>query len=126
MLTASALYRLADIFDPLEQAVGRIDRIIVSGGMTKSRDTLAIFADALGRDIEVASETEASLRGAALHGLWQRGISVDERKSGRVLRFDKGCARQHRERREEQRRLVKMFSHSCAGTTPAALSAPGR
>jgi len=110
VLTTSALYRLADIFDLLEKSVGRIARIIVSGGMTRSADALAILADVLGRDLEVARETEASLRGAALHALRSNGSTSREAKRGRIIRCEKKLAKKHRARREKQRYLVEQAS----------------
>ncbi len=108
--TTSALYRLASIFDLLEQSVGRIDRIIVSGGMTKSPDILAILADALGRNLEIASESEASLRGAALHALEGNGSVLVGAKRGRKVRCNKTLTRKHRARRDKQQRFLRMVS----------------
>lgn len=107
--TTGALYRLADIFDLLEESVGKIDRIIVSGGMTKSAGVLGILADALGRDVELAVETEASLRGAALHALGKTDLSPV--KKGRIIRFHDRYAEMHRVRREKQRALGLRISH---------------
>jgi gluconokinase len=110
-LITGALYRLADIFDFLEQSVGRIDRIIVSGGMTKSAGVVSILADALGRDLELASEAEASLRGAALHALARGEESYPApRKRGRILRFNKRFAKLHRARRKTQHTFFEVLS----------------
>ncbi len=109
-LITSTLYRLTDIFGLLEQSLGRISRIIVSGGLSKSPETVAIFADTLGRDLEVASETEASLRGAALHALRLNGCAAPESKRGRVIRCDKKLTRKHQRRREKQQQFLTRLS----------------
>ncbi len=109
-LTTSAFYRLADIFDLLEQSVGGIDRIIVSGGMTKSAAALRILADALARHLELAIETEASLRGAALHALADGGDFLPAHKRGRVIRCNANRAELHRRRRHKQRLFAKSLA----------------
>jgi len=55
----------------MEKASGRAKQIIVSGGILKSPASLQVAADALGRDVCVSPEAEASLRGAAVYVLEQ-------------------------------------------------------
>jgi gluconokinase len=109
-LMTSALYRIADIFDKLEPAVGRIRRIIVSGGLTRSEDIVAILADALGRDLELAINTEASLRGAALHALAHGADFLPPQNQGRIIRCNKTFAELHHGRRAKQRRFAHEWS----------------
>jgi gluconokinase len=109
-LMTSALYPIADIFDELEQSVGRIRRIIVSGGLAKSESTVAILADALERDLELAIDTEASLRGAALHALAQGTDFFSAQKKGRIIHSNRTFAKLHRARRAKQRRFACEWS----------------
>jgi gluconokinase len=111
-LITAALYRLADVFDILEQAIGRIDRIIVSGGMTKSRAIVEILADALGRAVELSTDKEASLRGAALHALNKEEVSAAKKAS--IIPCNKKFAEQHRARRETQHYLAKSLQNDGA------------
>src|SRR5205814_5805956 len=67
--TCATFYRVANILERLETKTGRAEQIIVSGGILRSKESLPVLADALGRDIGVASEAEASLRGAAVYVL---------------------------------------------------------
>jgi gluconokinase len=113
-LMTSALYRVAEIFDDVQNAVGRVRRIVVSGGMTKPTGIVEILADALERNIEVAADTEASLRGAAVHALWLRGKLPAVARPGRRVFCDKQLSRLHRQRREEQRRLTKQLHGSAS------------
>jgi gluconokinase len=109
-LITSALYRIADIFDSLEQSVGQIDRIIISGGMSRSRSVPGILADVLGRHLEIATETEASLRGAALYALAKGEDFRPAEKKGRMVRFNKVFVRLHRARRENSTCLTNALS----------------
>ncbi|MBK9163475.1 MAG: gluconokinase [Acidobacteria bacterium] len=69
----SVVYRLAEIFGRLE-SVCPVREVIASGGaITASPVWPQMIADVLGRDIEVNSEPEASLRGAVLLALEKTG-----------------------------------------------------
>ncbi|MGI9115315.1 MAG: gluconokinase [Chthoniobacterales bacterium] len=105
--TTSAFYRLADIFDLLEKSIGPIERIIISGGMSRSPEIVAILADALGRNLELGIETEASLRGAALHA--QNGQLISPVARGRLIRSNNALAELHRRRRRKQRLFARSF-----------------
>ncbi|MBV9010377.1 MAG: carbohydrate kinase [Verrucomicrobia bacterium] len=113
-LMVSALYRVADIFDDIETAVGRVKRIIVSGGMTKLSGLVQVLADVLARDIEVAADTEASLRGAAVHAFALTGELPRIARPGRRVYFDKGLSKMHRQRREEQREFEERLQDSAS------------
>ncbi len=106
----SAFYRLAEVFDLLEQCAGPIERVIVSGGMTRSSAVVGILADVLRRDLELAAETEASLRGAALHALVTTGDFAPAKERGRIIRVDEHSAELHRVRREKQRSFADALS----------------
>lgn len=120
-LTTGALYRLADVFDLVEQSVGDTDRIIVSGGMTRSAGVLEILADALGRDLELAIDREASLRGAAFYAVFRDGNLLSARQIGRIIRSEKVLTKLHQARRQEQRQLAKVLSTAGVAQSRSAL-----
>jgi gluconokinase len=108
--TSATFYRLADILELLEQRTGPAKRIIVSGGILRSREALRILADALGRDVSVSAQAEASLRGAAVYVLEKLGLKPAPLRAPKMIRYDRALATKHRDRRERQRRLEKEFS----------------
>jgi gluconokinase len=109
-ITTSAYYRLADILELLEQANGRADELIVSGGIRNSPASLAILADALGRDIRVAAEAESSLRGAAIYALEKLGAALKPTRAGKIVRHKPALAEQHRSRRARQNALEALLA----------------
>ena len=108
-ITTSGFYQLADILERLEQAIGTAQQVIVSGGILKSPASLAILADALGRDIRINAVTESSLRGAVIYGLEKLGARVPSLPAGRLIRHRRRLAEQHRERRERQNVLEQLL-----------------
>lgn len=108
--TTAVFYRLAQIFDLVEGATVRGRRIIVSGGILHSIAAIKLLADAIGRDVEIAREAEASLRGAAVHALKQMGIEVKIESAGRTVRCLRALAAKHRERRQRQIDLEKVLT----------------
>lgn len=120
--TTSVFYRLAQILELIESAVGRSSRIVVSGGILRSDASIKLLADALGRDIRVAKDTEASLRGAALHALNQLGVKIATVPATKLIKCNRALARKHRQRRQQQidleTLLVGRSSKSVVGTAP--------
>ena len=114
---AAVSYRLADILELLEGAIGRAKKIIVSGGILQSPASLQILADALGRNLETCANQEASLRGAAVHALEQLGIRVLPPKRGRRIRPHPKNSIRAQENRTRQRQLEKLLTRAPA---PAA------
>jgi gluconokinase len=110
--TTAVFYRLGQIIDLIEAATRRSHRIIVSGGIVHSVPAIKLLADAIGRDVEIARELEASLRGAALHALNQEGIKVSAAGGGRVVKWDRALTAKHRKRRERQIELEKILTSS--------------
>jgi len=108
--TCATFYRLADILKLLEQKCGRAKQIIVSGGILYSTGPLPLLADALGRDIGVSAQAEASLRGAALYVLERLGTKPAPLPKPKLIRHDRVLAAKHRIRRERQRRLENQLS----------------
>ena len=108
--TSAVCYRLADILDRLESAIGRAKKIVVSGGILQSPASLQILADALGRDLEICADQEASLRGAAVHVLEQLGGKTSRPKYSRRVCRDPASAAKARDHRECQVRLEQFFS----------------
>jgi gluconokinase len=105
----AVFYRLWQILQGLEGSVGRMRRIIVSGGILQSPASVALLADAIGRNIEKSLETEASMRGAAVYALNQLGIQLKAGRRGEIVKHDPKLARMHRARREQQIQLEKEF-----------------
>lgn len=108
--TCAVYYRLGEILDLIERPAGRPKEVIVSGGILHSRASLRLLADALGRDLRISSELEASLRGAAVYVLEKLGRKVAPLRKGNIVRHDRVLAEQHRVRRERQVALEKLFS----------------
>jgi gluconokinase len=108
--TCATFYRLADILESLEAKSGRAHQVIVSGGILHSKAALPLLADALGRDIAVSAQTEASLRGAALYVLEKLGVKPAPLPKPKLIRHDRVLAAKHRIRRERQRRLENQLS----------------
>jgi gluconokinase len=106
---ASVCYRLGDILEKLESATGRAEKIIVAGGIQQSPAWLQLLADSLGRDLALAPEPEASLRGAAVYALSQLGAKVPEPKKFKVIPHHPGKARASASARARQRELEKIL-----------------
>lgn len=101
--TTSVFYRLAQILELIESAAGPQQAIIVSGGIVSSSPaSLHLLADSLGRDVRVAAEPEASLRGAAVYALEKLGCVSVRPTTGRTVRANQALAAKHRARREQQ------------------------
>lgn len=68
-ITEAFLYRLAAIADEIAKARSGAPKWIVSGGGMKSKASLRRLANVFGQSVHANPEAEASLRGAAVHGL---------------------------------------------------------
>jgi gluconokinase len=112
--TTAVFYRLAEILALIEKSRGRATEIIVSGGAVHSAATLALLADALGRDLGVSREAEASLRGAARYVLEKLGYQSDPGSKSRRVRHERRLAEKHRARRARQVALESMLSENGA------------
>jgi gluconokinase len=109
--TTSVFNRISQILDLLETALGRAERVIVAGGVVRSMPMLQVLADAIGHDLEVCREPEASLRGAAVHALNCLGDSPAPLPKGKIISYDSMLAARHRENRERQIALEKLLAH---------------
>jgi gluconokinase len=98
----AVFYRLAQILELIEDATAPSRRVIVSGGIVHSVAAIRLLADAIGRDVEIAREAEASLRGAAVHALNQMGIEVGEKSASKMIKCNRVLAAKHRRRRQRQ------------------------
>jgi gluconokinase len=107
--TCAVFYRLGEILDLVEASVGRTREVIVSGGILRSPASIRLLADALGRDLRVSREPEASLRGAAVYVLGALGRQVDPLPKGRIARYDRALAKKHRVRRACQIALEELL-----------------
>jgi gluconokinase len=108
--TTAVFYRLAEILALIEKNRGRATEIIVSGGAVHSAATLSLLADALGRDLYVSREAEASLRGAARYVLEKLGYQSGPERKPRRVRHDRRLTAKHRARRARQVALELMLS----------------
>ena len=106
----ATFYRLADILELLGETNGRAKQIIVSGGILRSKPSLRLLADSLGRDIYVSAQKEASLRGAAVYVLEKLGSAATALPKPKLIRHDPNLGAKHRVRRERQRGLEKRLS----------------
>jgi gluconokinase len=107
--TCAVFYRLGEILDLIESAARPAEHIIVSGGIVHSAASLRLLADALGRNIRVSSEPEASLRGAAVYAHEHLGYKLTPLRKGRIVRHSPALAIKHRFRRERQAALEKLL-----------------
>lgn len=103
-------FRLAEILEQIEAALGRPKKIIVSGGIQQSPAWLQILANSLGRDLEICTDQEASLRGAAVHALEQLGHKIPVPKFEERIRHNRSAARQAREERARQQSLEALLA----------------
>ena len=106
----ATFYRLADILELLEQNAGRARQIVVSGGILRSKPSLRLLADSLGRDISVSAQKEASLRGAAVYVLEKLGHAPAPLPEPKVIRHNADLAAKHRMRRQRQALLETTLS----------------
>lgn len=107
--TTSVFYRLAQILELMETAVGSAQEVIVSGGILHSSPALRLLADALGRNLRISPESEASIRGAAVYALEKLGYEASGLTRGRIVKYSRTLAAEHRKRREQQVQLEKLL-----------------
>ncbi|MBO1436626.1 ribulokinase [Meiothermus sp. CFH 77666] len=62
--------------ETLEQAVGPLERVVVTGGLSQSDPILQTYANVLGTPLEVSPTPQASARGAALYGALAAGFPL--------------------------------------------------
>jgi gluconokinase len=109
-ITCAVYYRLGAILDLIETSGAAAKEIIVSGGILHSPASLRLLADAIGRDLRISSEPEASLRGAAVFALAKLGHEQAPLRKGRIVRHRPALAVRHRLRRERQVALEDLLS----------------
>ncbi len=105
----SVFLRLSSILEVLEGSFGNAKRIIVSGGILRSPASLQLLANALGRDVEVCVEQEASLRGAAVHALTKMGETPRPLREGRIVRHDRRTTTRMRRQKRRQEVLERIL-----------------
>jgi gluconokinase len=109
-ITCAVFYRLSEILDLVETCTGRAREVIVSGGILHSPASIRLLADALGRDLRVSAEPEASLRGAAVYVLEALECRADPLRRGKIVRHDRALAEKHHVRRACQIALEDLLS----------------
>jgi gluconokinase len=106
----STFYRLAQILELTEAATTPPTELIISGGILRSHSLLPVLADALRRDLIVASEPEASIRGAAVYVLQQLGAKLAPLHNGKKVRHNADLSAKHQARRARQQALEGTLS----------------
>ena len=114
--TAAVCHRLAEIFERLENTLGEVNRVVVSGGILQSPASLQILANSLGRDLVTCADQEASLRGAAVRALEQSGRKVPSPKCAHRIRHDQKQFVQAQAERRRQMQLEEFFSARALST----------
>ncbi|MEO8205331.1 MAG: gluconokinase [Chthoniobacterales bacterium] len=77
-ITEGFYFRLAKIAAMLSSVKGASPKWIVSGGVLKSPSALKRLSNIFGQPIYASPEPEASLRGAAVYALEQRGAKIQQ------------------------------------------------
>ena len=110
-ITESVFLRLSQIAQALPPCEGGSRSYRVAGGIQHSPDALQRLTNCLGEPVEVCSEPEASLRGAAIFALEQNGSEVAELTSGQVLQPNPEAVDAFQEARRKQIDLEALLSH---------------
>jgi L-ribulokinase len=76
LLEATA-YGTRLIVETLEAAIGTIEEVRATGGMSGVPFIMQLYADVLGRELRASDSPHASARGAALYGAMAAGVEVD-------------------------------------------------
>jgi gluconokinase len=98
-------YRLAAVIE----AIGAVDSVVATGrGMLASADWLQIFADVLGRPVEVSAVAEGSARGAAVVALEKLGLPVPPAPIAYVVEPRPERHEIHRRAMEEQLETMRL------------------
>jgi gluconokinase len=98
-------FRFAEIVDLMPE----VEEIVATGGgLVHDEEWCQIIADALGRPIVASAVEEASLRGAAIVGLEQLGLSPEEAPLGKTFEPRVEHADAYRAARERQQRLYRV------------------
>lgn len=96
-------YRLAAIAEEIARSRrGASPKWIVSGGGMKTRASLRRLANVLGESVYANPEAEASLRGAAIHGLELLGVPARQPKLGAPILPDAEIHARHVDARARQ------------------------
>ena len=106
----STYHRLAQIADLLEATQKTRFKIVVSGGVRHSSESLQRLANILGRPIRPCAEPEASLRGAAVHALQRLGAKTATLPLLPLISSQPNVARLFREARLRQEALEQRMS----------------
>lgn len=114
-VTDASYLRLAQIADLLPKPPRQPMKFIVSGGIVKSPQLLGRLANALNKSLIVSTESEASLRGAAVFALTKTGYAPAPLSSESTVAPDKTAAAAFAAAGKRQmalEKLVTQFSHS--------------
>jgi gluconokinase len=108
-LRQAALEGVAFRFAEIADLMPEVDEIVATGGgLVHDEDWCQIMADGLGRAIAVSAVEEASLRGAAVVGLEQLGLPIDDAPLGKTFEPRAEHADAYRAARERQEELYRV------------------
>jgi len=108
-ITEATHHRIARALDLLgENGIGA-QKLIVSGGITKSASAIERLANVLGHPIYPNGEPDTALRGAAVFALEKLGYPIPGHKLINPIKPRKAAAREYAEARERQRRIEELL-----------------
>lgn len=109
-LRQAALEGVAFRFAAIAELLPEVEEIVATGGgLLHDPDWLQIMADALARPVVVSAVEEASLRGAAVSILRQRGHEPEDAPVAGRYEPREEAAEAYRSAREEQQRLYEVL-----------------
>lgn len=108
-ITEGTYHRLAIIAELLMQDEPAAPKILVSGGIQKSRSSMQRLADVMNLPLYANPEPEASIRGAAVFALEKLGATVPDLKAGAAIRPRKKFAGLYVEERARHKALEKLL-----------------
>jgi gluconokinase len=108
-VTEAVHHRIARALDLLGENGHAAQKLIVSGGITKSAAGIERLANVLGRPVYPNPEPDPALRGAAVFALEKLGYPIPEHKLINPMKPRKAAAREYAEARERQRRIEELF-----------------
>ncbi|RYD71442.1 MAG: hypothetical protein EOP84_24880, partial [Verrucomicrobiaceae bacterium] len=101
-ITEATYHRIAMIAERLMKDEPAVPKILVSGGIQRSRVSMQRLADILNQPVYANPEPEASIRGAAVFALEKLGVRVPDMKTGAPLRPRAKIAARYVEERQRQ------------------------
>jgi gluconokinase len=108
-ITEAVHHRVARALDLLGENGHGAQKLIVSGGITKSAGAIERLANVLGRPVYPNHDPDPALRGAAVFALEKLGYPIPEHKLINPVKPRKAAAREYADARERQRRIEEFL-----------------